>query len=185
MKRRTRSAQLVEPKIVGYDTSRLDKIDGHMSDYDGYTDDARQLPSRQPRQTFVPAAPVRRRVDAPTATIQHTIDVPLSSTQWVEVRTSATDRAKGHAISTIPLLAAFAVLVVIVRTVATGAPIMTLATLSWFWTVFVLAWLISYLVMLMMSAEGVTLVESVFKWMVISREQKYRWHYYDRLAGDE
>jgi hypothetical protein len=163
MAKRTQ-AQTVEPKIINYDTSRLGNITGHMSDYDGYTDEARQLPARQPRQTFVPASPARRRVDAPT---------------------SAVDRAKGHAISTIPLLAAFSLLVVIVRMVVTGAPIMTLATLSWFWTVFVLAWLISYLVMLMMSAEGVTLVESVFKWIVISQEQKYRWRYYDRLAEDE
>lgn len=136
------------------------------------------------RNNYVPAIPTRR-LDMPTATVQHTIDVPLSSTQHVEVRTSAVDRAQGHAISTIPLLAAFALLVVIVRTVATGAPIMTMVTLSWFWAVFVLAWLISYVVMLMMSAEGVTLVESIFKWTIISREHKRRWDYYDRLAGDE
>lgn len=152
-----------------------------MHDY--YGEQPRQLPAHQPRQNFVPALPARqveRRPDANT----YTIDVPLASTQHIEMRTNAVDRAKGFLLSNIPLVAAFALGVSILRVTATGAPFWTMATLAWFWAVFVLAWLISYCVTLLLSAEGVAFFEAYSKWRLLGREQENIWRYHDNHQRD-
>jgi hypothetical protein len=60
--------------------------------------------------------PELRRVQMPAmpidATIQHTIDVPATATQHIEVKTSAVDRAQGFLLASIPLYLAFATAVV-------------------------------------------------------------------------
>lgn len=128
-------------------------------------------------------ASIRRIEVLPPETVQHTLDVPLGSTQHIEVKTSATDRAWGYLISNVPMLAAFALGVVVLRATAFQAPLWTLATFGWFWSTFVLAWLGSYVVTLALSAEGVAFYESHQKWLVVKREQRERWAHYKRLNG--
>lgn len=130
-------------------------------------------------------ASIRRIEVLPPETVQHTLDVPLAATQHIEVKTSATDRAWGFLISNVPMLAAFALGVVVLRATAFQAPFWTLATFGWFWSTFVLAWLGSYVVTLALSAEGVAFFESYQKWLVIKREQSERWAHYKRLNGGQ
>lgn len=133
----------------------------------------------EPKQTGI-----ERRIEVlPPEDVSHALNVPLASTQHIEVKTSATDRAKGFLISNIPMLAAFALGVVVLRATAFQAPFWTLATFGWFWSAFVLAWLGSYVMTLALSAEGVAFYESQQKWSVIKREQNERWNHYKRLRN--
>jgi len=43
-----------------------------------------------------------------------------------------------------------------------------------------LSWLVSYVVTLAISAEGVAFFEAWMKWRIISREQERRWKHYER-----
>lgn len=156
-------------------TERRTRNQNQIIDY--YGEQPRQLPALS-QKNFVPAIPTRRNIQRPAAN-NYMVDVPLASTQHIEMRTNAVDRAKGFLLSNIPLLVAFALGVSILRVTATGAPFWTLTTLAWFWTTFVLAWLLSYAVTLMLSAEGIAFYESYSKWKLLEREQENIWSHYD------
>lgn len=119
----------------------------------------------------------------PVQDTSHALDVPLSATQHIEMRTSAVDRAKGFLIANVPLFAAFALGVWLLSGVFALAPWFSITALVIFWLSFVLAWLVSYVYTLAVSAEGVALYESRQKWSVIREEQRRRWDYYERLGG--
>lgn len=132
---------------------------------------------RSQQNNFVPA--VQSRSQLPPQTGQSwQMDVTPSAQQQVIVRTSAVDRAKGYTITLIPLSAALAVLAVIVRVTLLSHPLLTLGTLFVFWLIFVLAWLVGWVVTLVMTPEFVSLYEAKRKWNVIEREQENRWAYY-------
>lgn len=121
----------------------------------------------------------------PVQDTSHALDIPLSATQHIEMRTSAVDRAKGFLIANVPLFAAFALLMWLLSGVFALAPWFSLTALVVFWLSFVLAWLISYIYTLAVSAEGVALYESRQKWNVIREEQRRRWEHYNGLGSDK
>lgn len=116
----------------------------------------------------VPAPPIN-------ANISHTIDVPPSATQHVELRTSAVDRALGFAIAVSPLAAGFAVVVVGICVMGFGVPLLSVPTLIITFTVFAIVWTIAYLYTLHISAEGVSMYEAQERWGTIRDEQRWRW----------
>lgn len=141
---------------------------------------------RPASRSYVPATP-ERRVSVPPAqhSVAHVIDAPLSATQHIEVRTSATDRAKGFLIATVPLYAAFALGVVLVAYLLWDTPILSWSALLIFWLSFVAAWLMGYVWTITISAEGVAFYEAKQKWNIIKREQTERWDYYrGQIDGD-
>jgi len=116
---------------------------------------------------------------APRHEVMHTIDAPLSATQHIEMKTSATDRAQGFLIVNVPLFGAFALGVLLLAVLMTGHPFWSFWSFCIFWLSFVLAWLYSYKMTLDKSAEGVSHYEARQKWAVIREEQRRRWEYYD------
>lgn len=116
----------------------------------------------------------------PVQETAHTLDVPLQSTQHIEMKTSAVDRSKGFLIANVPLFAAFAVGVWLLSGLVTATPLLSFLGLCILWSSFVLAWLASYAYTLHMSAEGVSMYESKQKWAILKDEQRRRWAYYER-----
>jgi len=122
---------------------------------------------------------------APRHEVSHTIDLPLSATQHIEMRTSATDRAKGYLIASTPLYAAFGIGAVLIGVLFFSVPFWSFWSFTIFWLSFVGAWLWGYRETLIRSAEGIAHYEARRKWDVIAEEQRRRWEHYDRLTGDE
>jgi hypothetical protein len=121
---------------------------------------------------------------APKNEVLHTLDLPLSATQHIELRTSAVDRAKGFLIASVPLYMAFALGVLLLSVLFAGVPFWSFWGLSVFWLSFVLAWLWGYRETLIRSAEGIAHYEAKRKWDVVEREQEKRWEHYDRMLGE-
>lgn len=120
----------------------------------------------------------------PVQDTSHALDIPLSATQHIEMRTSAVDRAKGFLIASIPLYAGLALLALLVSIFFAGVPFLSLSALCIFWGSFVLAWLAGYAYTLSRSAEGTAHWEAKAKWRIIAEEQRRRWDYYERLGGE-
>jgi fatty acid desaturase len=143
---------------------------------------------RNSREHYVPAV-VNRQRELPTmpinAEIVHTIDAAPLATQHIEMKTSATDRAKGFLLASVPLCAAFACAVVAVVVFGFQVPLASLATLAIFLLMFVAAWVLGYTYTLTVSAEGVSLFEAKSKWDVIKEEQRRRWAHYEKLTGGD
>ncbi len=148
----------------------------------------KQMGLRPQRANYIPAKvgevlPPERSIPAALSSIEHTINVPATSTQHIEVRTNSVDRAKGFLIAGVPLYAAWGVGSLIVGVLFWDLPVLSLAGLAVFWFPFLLAWGFGYLVTLITSAEGTAWYEAKRKWDVVDREQKERWGYYKR--GDK
>ncbi|MEZ4864141.1 MAG: hypothetical protein R3C14_22705 [Caldilineaceae bacterium] len=138
------------------------------------------------RQTFVPAHPRQEHRPLPIhADVSHTLDVAPTSTQHVEVRTSAVDRGKGFLLVTIPLNFAFGVLASVLVAVGAGVPFVSIPTLLVGFIVFVLGWFLAYRDTLQHSAEGVALFEARSKWDIIKAEHDRRWDHYERQIEQE
>lgn len=145
---------------------------------------------RKAYDSFVPAIreqPRRAHIEImPRYEVEHRIDAPLSATQHVEMRTSATDRAKGFLIASTPLYGAFALGVVLLAVLFADVPFWSFWSFATFWLSFVAAWLWGYKETLEKSAEGISHYEARRKWDVIAEEQRRRWEHYERQSrGDE
>ena len=129
--------------------------------------------------------PPVRQVYSPTElnTASHTIQVQPGVTHEIQMRTSAVDRAQGFLISNVPLFAAFGFGSLLVCVFFYSVPFWSLTALVVFWLTFVGAWLISYIVTLVLSAEGIAFYEAHQRWGVIKREQEERWNYYRNIGG--
>ena len=152
-------------------------------------DEQEAMGLRRPRREMVQPAPVqqaivRRMPPAELNQVQHVIDVQPSAQHYVEMRTSAKDRAQGFLIATVPLFAGLALGMVLISVFFFGVPFMSLTALVIFWLSFVAAWLLAYIYTLAVSAEGIAMFEARQKWNVIKREQEERWSYYKKLNGE-
>ena len=140
--------------------------------------------SAQP-SNFVPPSrnPQPVQVLPPVQEIHYGLDVVPSSTQHVELRTSAVDRANGFVRIVGPLSGLAAFVVTLVAILGFKTPVFSISALLIFSTVFTVAYLGAWLYTLSISAEGVSMFEAKSKWEVIKREQANRWNYYNRLNG--
>jgi hypothetical protein len=141
----------------------------------------------RPVRNFVQAeiVPQARAIPAALSTIEHTINVPATATQHIEVKTNSVDRAKGFLIAGVPLYAAYGVGMLIVSVALFDTPVLSFTGFIVFWLSFVGAWAWGYFQTLRTSAEGVAYYEAKRKWDVIEREQTERWSYYKRPQGDK
>lgn len=113
-----------------------------------------------------------------------TIDAPMASTQHVEFKSSAVDRAQGFLLASVPLYMAFATCVVAVIVLGWSVPLMSLPTLVIFMLSFTAAWVVGYGYTLSVSAEGISLFEAVSKWSVIKEEQRRRWEHWEAMNDE-
>lgn len=107
-----------------------------------------------------------------------TLDIPQSSTQHVEMRTSHVDRAIGELIRSIGYYIMFSAFTTGLAVYAKSLPVMSLIVFLIFSMSFLGIWTLNWFVGILVSAEGVSLFEAVMKWWVVIREQKNRWEYY-------
>jgi hypothetical protein len=141
---------------------------------------------RRPQSKYVPAAPLARRpVPAMPGPVSTQIDVTPTATTHIDVRTSEVDRAKGFLLRSVPLYAAFALLVLLVTVFFYSMPMLSLPALVIFWLSFVAAWLLAYCYDLSRSPSGIAHLEATRKWDLIEREHDRRWAHYERLTGGE
>lgn len=143
------------------------------------------LPDRQQHPAnFLPA--VQRPPNMPAQTGHHlTLDLTPNATQHVELRTSAVDRAKGHALSTSILGIVLGVLAVLGLWALRGEPYLSFWLFIVFWLTFAAVWAGSWFWAQLVSPEGVSLFEAWRKWNVVEREQSERWQYYRWQQGRE
>lgn len=147
----------------------------------------KSIPIARPANFVEPWREERRELPAyaPRHEVSHIIDVPANATQHIEVRTSATDRAKGFLIASTPLYAAFGVGAVLIGVLFFSVPFWSFWSFAIFWLSFVTAWLWGYRETLIRSAEGIAHYEAKRKWDIVAEEQRRRWEHYDRMTGDE
>ncbi len=128
--------------------------------------------------------PALRRVQMPAmpidAEIRHTIDVPATATQHIEVKTSAVDRAQGFLLATVPAYAIFATAVLAICVMMWDVPLWSLPALVILALAFLAAWVLGYTYTLQISAEGVSFFEATEKWNIIRVEQQKRWEQWER-----
>ena len=152
----------------------------------GEWDEITQPPATMPNNDrFVPEIR-RHRTDLPQpVTEEYALRAPQGATQHVELRTSMTDRAVGHLIMNVPMLGFVAILTPVLWRLAATAPLTAgFAITLWFIT-FALLWAGSWVLSLVMSAEGIGLISELLKWKMLFREQDNRWRHYERMNDYE
>ena len=103
---------------------------------------------------------------------------PVRSTSHLEGNYS--DRARSFSIATWQMSSVTAVSTVVLSQLAWGYPILSLTTLAWLVTGYLLVWLASFTLHTLVSPEGVDVLNAVFMWRYLKREQTERhrryWH---------
>ena len=149
-----------------------------------YADQAQQGLVRRGGPTFVAAEPkalTPTRIEVlPPAAIPDT-GTALSRAQS-EVTGSYTDRAKGFALVVNSLGVTLGGLGVIVAVAGWGVPLLSVAALAWFGSLYAATWLIAYVVHVFVSAEGAAWVHVLRGWAWLDREQAHR-HELERYAN--
>ena len=146
---------------------------------------------QQPRKhNFIEALPYaapidRRRSDVMPAAGDYSIRAPQGATQHIEMHTSMVDRALGHLIANVPMLAVLAMLAPVLKTVVFQAPVTVIGALTLWFVTFAIMWGGSWALSLVMSAEGIGLISELLKWRLLFREQTYRWDYWEKMNDDE
>lgn len=111
------------------------------------------------------------------------LDIAPNATSYVEMRTSAQDRAWGYLISSIPRTFFFSLGFTLVAILATGIDLVTgFVTLI---VTFALVEMISYVYTLSISPEGSAHYEARQKWAILRYEQRQRWAHYRRQNGGD
>lgn len=130
-------------------------------------------------KNFVPALP------SPTVKTQKIVDVLPPSEYVLDITssvshetknvTNARDKAYGFLLMNVPLFGSFAIGVWALASWQTGYPLLNMVGFLILWLSFVAGWLLMYLYTLFFSLEGVALYEARQKYLIVRREQEYRW----------
>lgn len=107
---------------------------------------------------------------------------PIRSTSHLEG--SYSDRARGFSIATWQMSSVTAVSTVVLSQLAWGYPILSLTTLAWLVTGYLLVWFVSFTLHTVVSPEGADILNTVFMWRYLRREQNERHRrYWQRQEG--
>ncbi len=106
-----------------------------------------------------------------------------TATAYVEMKTSAKDRAQGFIIASMPRTFVFSLAITLISMLATDIGV--IAGIVMLVSIFSVVELASYIFTLAISAEGTAHMEAKRKWDVIEREQRERWNHYKRINGGE
>lgn len=133
-------------------------------------------------------APIERRRSAdmylPDAG-EYSLRAPQGATQHIEMRTSHVDRAVGHLIFNVPMMAIVAILTPVLKGLVSTAPVTLMGGLTLWFITFAILWAGTWIVSLVISAEGIGLISELLKWKLLFREQDRRWQHYERMNDDE
>jgi len=121
------------------------------------------------RETFVPAAPVQ-----PLPAPLDGFNVPSPAQAMVELRTSYTDRAKGFVWAITPVAIITGVLSCVAGVALFSVPLLSWTILQVFLAFFCVTWIIGYGLHLLMSPDGALVLNTVFLWRTVQREQEDR-----------
>ena len=139
---------------------------------------AKYVPARVETQaiTHRPAVEVMPQNDFNMAVVP-------TATAYVEMKTSAKDRAQGFIIASMPRTFVFSLAITLISMLATDIGV--IAGIVMLVSIFSVVELASYIFTLAISAEGTAHMEAKRKWDVIEREQRERWNHYKRINGGE
>lgn len=156
-------------------------------------EEQRALGIRRPQSPPQVPLAVTRAADLPSrasqgdgAALAHpelvtTLDIAPNATSYVEMKTSAQDRAWGYLIASIPRTFFFSLGLTLVAILATGIGLV--AGIVMLIVTFALIEMISYGYTLAISPEGTAHYEARQKWAILRFEQRQRWKHYSRQAG--
>lgn len=116
---------------------------------------------------------------------EYALRAPQGATQHIELRTSMVDRALGHLIANVSMLFVFSWIVPIAKAVVFQSPVTALGALTLWFMTFAILWAGTWIVSLVISAEGIGLISELLKWRLLFREQDYRWKHYERMNDNE
>ena len=125
------------------------------------------------RTTFVPPAPQPAQSPAQPAPLE-SFNVPSPAQSMVELRTSYTDRAKGFVWAITPVAAVTGVLSCVAGVTLFAVPLLSWTLLQTFLAFFCVTWIVGYGLHLLMSPDGALLLNTVFLWRTVQREQEDR-----------
>ena len=152
-----------------------------------YADQVQQGLVRRGGPTFVaaeakPITPTRIEVLPPAAMPEPSAGgAPLSRAQS-NVTGSYIDRAKGFVAVTNGLGVTLGGLGVIVAVAAWGVPVLSVAALAWFGSLYAATWFVAYVFHVLVSAEGAAWIHVLRAWGWLDREQRHR-HELERHAN--
>lgn len=138
-------------------------------------EDAPQLPAVRNAKNFV--APLPPPVSSTITALRaeaHELQPVLPVQQVVTLTTTHVDRAKGFAIVTAILATAVGFLSVVVALTLLGKPFAAAVVLSYFFTWFVITWLVSFVIYTVTSPDFAAITQVLGILRMFSREQDFR-----------
>lgn len=157
MERKYTTTKPVEIEIQDYDTSHLDNLTGHVSDYQ-YSDTTALAP-RQP-QRYVAGSPTVNIQPANLGSVEYNIAMPTPATTHVETRGTHVDRGLEFLLKTSVLAVVLGVLTATVTVICWNSPITGAATVLAFLVVFAGVWLYAYSLSTANSSEGIARLQA-------------------------
>lgn len=140
----------------------------------------------QHRQDLLPAPRPTNFVSIPQAQqpvrfAPHQVDLAINhpTTQHVELRTSAVDRAQGFQWMITPISVVVAILAVLVS-IAFENEFLSFWTILIFWSSFCLVYVAGWILTAVVTPEFVSLLSTWRQWNVIEKEQDKRWQHYEK-----
>jgi len=135
-------------------------------------------PTRRPNFVSVPQA------QEPVRFSPHQVELAVNhpTTQHVELRTSAVDRAQGFQWMITPISAVVAILAVLVS-LAFDNEFFTFWSLLIFWLTFCLVYVAGWVLTVLITPEFISLLSMHRQWNVIEKEQDRRWNHYEWQTG--
>lgn len=151
-----------EIQILDYDTSRLDGLTGHVSDYD-YSATSTALANRQPQRYVAAPKGFPPSVNLPPAdlgNVEYNVSMPVTGTTHTETRGTHVDRGKEFVLKTSVLAVVLGILTAAVTVICWDSPIVGASTIFSFLLVFALVWVYAYTIATDNSSEGIARLQA-------------------------
>ena len=133
---------------------------------------------RDAQSNFVPAL----REPPPVVEVETIRELPTAPISLPMPYSSHVDRAKGFAVTTMPLAAATSLVVLLIGITAFGVPVLSVAALLLSLAGFSLTWLVAYIAHTLISADGALVLHTLLGWQYLRREQTERIRRYQTIV---
>lgn len=155
-----------------------------MNEWEIVTDEDEPTPRRPmlPAKNFVAPIPEPKRYEL-TPPQPHELMQTPSVQQVVTMHTTHVDRAKGFALVTAILSVVVGVFAVVVAVTLLREPLILAVVLSYFFTWFVITWLVSFVWYQWTGPDGIAATQQVFGFRLLRKEQDFRHEYLRHQAG--
>ena len=112
-------------------------------------------------------------------------DLPAPSiVHGIEMRGSYSDRGRAFVLVTSPLSLVGGVLGIIAGIAVASVPLLSLAALAWFFSMFALVWFAAFVIYVASSQDGISLVRELLTWRHVQAERRFRHQMIERVYED-